>query len=162
MERSLGPLPSWAKRYTLCAVLLIPALISSAPWGAKLFSVCFVIAMAGTTRTSKIVGPELIGQIFVGFIPLKPERVKLKFVVEVETGLRREMNMFDWALFGAMVWITERGLKWIWPWLSGDFELWVITAREKRFLAWRGNGDALFQENLTMLKSATGAKVRRV
>ena len=100
--------------------------------------------------------------MFVAFVPLKSERVKLKFVVEVETGLRREMNMFDWVLFGAMAWLTERGLKWIWPWLSGDFELWVITARNKRFLAWRGNGDALFQENLTMLTSATGAKVRRL
>ena len=162
MERSLGPLPSWVKRSVWCVVLVIPALLTTAPWPAKLFSLCFVAAMAGTTRTSKIVGPDLIGQMFVAFVPMKPERVKLKFIVEVETGLRREMNMFDWVLFGAMAWITERVLKWVWPWLSGDFELWVITARDKRFLAWRGNGDALFQENLTMLTSATGAKVRRV
>lgn len=162
MERSLGPLPSWTTRYVLCAVLVIPALISSAPWLAKLFSVGFVAAMTGTTRTSRIIGIELIGQMFVAFIPMKPERVKLQFITQIETGLRREMNMFDWVVFGLMAWLTERVLKWVWPWLSGDYELWVITARDRRMLAWRGNGDDLLRDNLATLTSATGATVRRI
>ena len=162
MERSLGLLPSWITRYLLCAVLVLPALLSTAPWPAKLFSLCFVAAMTGTTRTSRIVGAELITQMFVAFVPRKPERVKLKFVMQIETGLRREMNMFDWVLFGIMAWLTERVLKWVWPWLSGDYELWMITARDKRILAWRGNDDTVFQANLAMLTSATGATARRI
>ena len=118
--------------------------------------------MTGTTRTSRIIGIELIGQMFVAFIPMKPERVKLQFITQIETGLRREMNMFDWVVFGLMAWLTERVLKWVWPWLSGDYELWVITARDRRMLAWRGNGDDLLRDNLAMLTSATGATVRRI
>lgn len=93
MERSLGPRPSWVVRCVLCVVLVLPALLSTAPWGAKLFSLFFVAVMTGTTRTSRIVGAEFIAQMFVVFVPMKPERVKLNFVMHIETGLRREMNM---------------------------------------------------------------------
>lgn len=162
MERSLGLLPSWSKRCVLCVILVLPAMLTTAPWPAKLFSFGFVAVMTGTTRTSRIVGAELITQMFVAFVPMKPERIKLKFVVQIETALRRDMNMLDWVLFGVMAWFTEKVMKWVWPWLSGDFELWMVTARDKRVLAWRGNGDAVFQDNLATLTSATGAAVRRI
>ena len=161
MERPLAPLPNWTLRVVLCAVFAVLPMLSSGPWTVKVFSVAFAAAMTGTTRRSRVIGAEFEAQMFVAFVPLKAERCKLKVVTQIETSLLQETQVIDWVLFAGVTWVTERLMKWVWPWISGDFELWLITAREKRILAWRGNGDTVFQDNLAVLMSATGAEVRR-
>jgi hypothetical protein len=50
---------------------------------------------------------------------------------------------------------------WFWPWIGEEYELWLVTAKGKRFLAWQGNGDNWFQHNLELLKQVTGATIER-
>ena len=52
-------------------------------------------------------------------------------------------------------------MQWPWPWLAGELELFVVTASEKRMLAWRGNSEHEFQANLATLTTTTGTLVRR-
>lgn len=162
MDRTLGPLPNWTKRWIVFGVLILPALFSSkVSWVAKPFAVAMMAALVGSARVSRVSGTELITQLFVAFVPRKPERVKLKFIVLIEAENRKGGGAIDWMLFMGFNWLMDRLMQWIWPWMAGELELWAVTARDKKLLAWRGNGDDAFQANLATLTSATGAAVRR-
>ena len=161
MDRPLGPLPNWTKRWIVFGVLVLPALFGGIGWGWKLLSFAFVAGLAGSARESRVVGAELITRLTIAFVPLKPQRCKLKFVVQIEADNRQDVGAVDWLLFAGFHFVMDRIMQWIWPWMSGELELWVVTARDKRMLAWRGNGDETFQANLATLTSATGAPVKR-
>ena len=118
-------------------------------------------ALVGSARDSRLVGTDLITQLFVAFVPCKPERCKLKFIVQIEAENRKGIGAVDWIFFLGFNWVMDRIMQWIWPWMAGELELWVVTARDRKMLAWRGNGDAAFQSNLAALTSATGAAVKR-
>ena len=108
----------------------------------------------GWLRRRKAVGGNAKDQVRVGL-------TKLKFIVLIEAENRKGVGAIDWMLFMGFNWLMDRIMQWIWPWMAGELELWVVTARDKKLLAWRGNGDAAFQANLATLTSATGATVRR-
>ncbi len=158
MDRPLGPLPNWTIRWIVFGVLILPALISSQlSWMAKPFAVAMMAALVGSARDSRVVGTDLKTQLFVAFVPCKPERCKLKFIVQIEAENRKGIGAVDWMFFLGFNWVMDR----IWPWMAGELELWVVTARDRKMLAWRGNGDQAFQANLATLTSATGAAVKR-
>lgn len=162
MDRPLGPLPNWTKRWIVFAVLSLPALVSmELTWVSKPFAVAMMAVLVGSARASRVEGTELVTQLFVAFVPQKPERCKLKFIVEIEAENRKGIGAVDWMFFLGFNWVMDRIMQWIWPWMAGELELWVVTARDKKMLAWRGNGDDAFQANLATLTSATGAVVRR-
>ncbi len=162
MDRPLGPLPNWKLRWIVFGVLALPALLAPlSAWFWKLLSVAIVAALVGSARESRVSGTDLMTQLFIAFIPKKPERCKLKFIVLVEAENRRGIGAVDWMFFLGFNWVMDRIMQWIWPWMAGELELWVVTARDKKMLAWRGNGDDAFQANLATLTSATGATVRR-
>lgn len=162
MDRTLGPLPNWSRRWIVFVVLSLPALISPAiSWAAKPFALAIMAALVGSARVSRIAGTELETQLFVAFMPLKPQRCKLKFIVQIEAENRKGVGAVDWIIFMGFNWVMDRIMQWIWPWMAGELELWVVTARDKKMLAWRGNGDTDFQANLATLTSATGAPVKR-
>lgn len=162
MKRPLGPLPNWTRRWIVFGVMSLPALISSAiPWYLKPVALVLLAGLVGSGRESFVEGTDLVTRLFVAFVPLKPERCKLKFIVLIEAENRRGIGAVDWILFMGFNWVMDRIMQWIWPWMAGELELWVVTARDKKMLAWRGNGDVAFQANLATLTSATGANVRR-
>ena len=142
-------------------MLILPALIAGSGWILKLLAIAFVAGMVGSTQEWRIVGTELVSRQFITFIPLKPKRCKLKFVVQIEAQNRPGLGMVDWMLFGPLILVIDRIMQRAWPCFGGELELWVITARDKKLLAWRGNGDDAFQANLATLTSATGTSARR-
>lgn len=162
MDRPLGPLPNWNQRRVLFVLLSLPALIlPGVSWLLKPLAVAFVACLVGSARESRVVSTELVTQQFVAFVPLQPQRCKLKFIVQIEAENRKSVGAIDWILFLGFNWFMDHIMQWIWPWMAGELELWVVTARERKLLAWRGNGDADFQANLAILTSATGAPVKR-
>ena len=161
MDRPLGPLPNWTIRWVAFGVLILPAVIARTGWPLKLCAMALVASLVGSARDSRVAGAELVTRLFVGFIPLKPERCKLKFIVQIETENRRDVGAVDLLFFAGIHFVMDRVMQWVWPWMVGELELWVVTARDKRILAWRGNGDEAFQTNLATLMSATGASVKR-
>lgn len=161
MDRPLGPLPNWKTRWIVFGVMILPALFAGSGWLLKLLAIALVAALVGSARESRVVGTDLVTQLFIAFVPRQPERCKLKFVVQIEAENRKGIGAVDWMFFMGFNWVMDRIMQWIWPWMAGELELWVITARDKKMLAWRGNGDANFQANLATLTSATGAAVKR-
>ena len=162
MDRPLGPLPNWTKRWVVFGVLILPALFAPGiSWIGKLLSVAMVAVLVGSARDARLVGTELLTQLFVAFVPCQPQRCKLKFIVEIEAENRKGIGAVDWIFFLGFNWFMDRIMQWIWPWMAGELELWVVTARDKKMLAWRGNGETDFQANLAALTSATGATVKR-
>ncbi len=161
MDRPLLPWPLWPLRYVLVVVLSLPAAIAPVGFLSKLLAVAFVTVIVGSVRVTRVSGTDLEAQQFIAFMPFKPDRCKLKFVTEIEAGHRKEPSMTDFLMFGIFNWVMDRIMQWVWPWMAGEYELWVVTAREKRMLAWRGNGDDGFLANLQILTSATGAAVTR-
>jgi hypothetical protein len=161
MDRPLEPLPNWKLRWIVFGVTCLPALFSGVPWLWKLVSFALVAVLVGSTREARIVGPELVAQQFIAFLPLAPQRCKLPFVVEILAANRKDVGAADWLLMGGFNWFMDRIMQWVWPWMAGELELWVVTARDKRMLVWRGNSDEEFQVNLAALISTTGARVTR-
>jgi len=168
MDRPLGPLPNWTKRWVVFAVVVIAGAVllpkhmePGTVWIGGPLAVALVAALVGSARDSRVVGTELVTQLFVAFVPRPPQRLKLKFIVLIEAENRKGIGALDWIVFMGLNWVMDRIMQWIWPWMAGELELWVVTARDKKLLAWRGNGDASFQANLATLTSATGAAVRR-
>lgn len=168
MDRPLKPLPNWRVRWivfgvtVLAGAVVLPGQVEPGTlWIGAPAGMALVAWLVGSARDARVVGTELVVQQFIAFIPLRPQRCKLKFVVQVEAQDRKDIGGADWLLFGGFNWFMDRIMQWIWPWMSGELELWVVTAREKRILAWSGNSDADFQANLATLTSATGASVKR-
>ena len=162
INRPLGPLPNWTTRWIVFGVLSLPTLIfPQIPWYLKPLAVATMAGLVGCARESYIDGTELVTRIFGAFMPLKPQRCKLKFIVLIEAEDRKGIGAVDWIFFLGFNWVMDHIMQWIWPWMAGELELWVVTARDKKMLAWRGNGDNAFQANLATLTSATGASVKR-
>lgn len=168
MDRTLGPLPNWMRRRIVFVVVAIISAVMlwryiepGTAWVGGPAAFAMIAGLVGSAREGRVTGTELIVQQFVAFMPLKPKRCKLKFVVQIEAQNRKDIGGMDWILFGGFNWFMDRIMQWIWPWMAGELELWVVTARDKKMLAWRGNGDDEFQKNLATLTSATGAAVRR-
>ena len=168
MNRPLGPQVNWPRRWIVFVVIVI---VSTAVlwrrvepgtvWIGGPVALAMIAGFVGSTREGHLTGTELVVQQFIAFVPLKPQRCKLKFVVQVEAQNRKDIGGMDWLLFGGFNWFMDRIMQWSWPWMAGELELWVVTARDRRMLAWRGNGDHAFQNNLATLTSATGASVKR-
>ncbi len=162
IDRPLGPLPNWTTRWIVFVVLSLTVLVLvQIPWILKPLAVATMAALVGTAKASRVTGTELVTQLFVVFVPFKPKRCKLKFIAEIQAENRKNVGAVDWVFFMGFNWFMDRIMQWIWPWKAGELELWVTTARDKRMLAWRGNGNDNFQANLATLTSATGANVKR-
>lgn len=168
MDRMLGPLPNWKVRWIVFGVVVIAGAVvlwrrvePGTLWIGGPAAIAMVAWIVGSAREARIVGTDLVVQQVIAFVPLQPQRCKLKFVVEVDAQNRKDVGGADWLLFGGFNWFMDRIMQWVWPWMAGELELWVVTARDKRLLAWSGNSDADFQANLATLTSATGASVKR-
>lgn len=69
MDRPLGPLPNWKVRWIVFGVLILPALFTPyLSWFSKLFAVAMVASLVGSARDSRVIGTELVTQLFIAFI----------------------------------------------------------------------------------------------
>jgi hypothetical protein len=56
-----------------------------------------------------------------------------------------------------MVWL----LDWLIPWAGGEYKLWLRMLAGHRVLAWQGNGESNFRQNLNILEDISGLPVVR-
>ncbi len=161
MERSLQPNPRLWLRAVLFAVLLTPLLLSSVGWFQKLFVVAMLALMVGTFRRSWIRGDKFRTGMVVMFYPMRMRQWKLERFVVIEIELENRLH-FLWVLAtGPMLWLVCRISDFLFPWIGGEFTLWLRTAKGKRVLAWQGNSEDHFETNLELLQNATGAEIQR-
>ncbi len=100
--------------------------------------------------------------MIVCFYPLPPKSCKLKRVVAVETKIEQHAGWGTFFLFGPIQWVFSRVFDRLLPWIGGDYQIWLRQPKDKRLMAWQGNSDEDYRENLDMLQSATGAEIGRI
>ncbi len=99
------------------------------------------------------------------FVPLRPVRTPLADLKWIETDVEQRMGAASGCalafVFGLqnllMVWL----LDWLIPWAGGDYKLWLRTLSGRRVLAWQGNGDSNFRQNMDILEEASGLPIKR-
>jgi len=114
-------LPNRTTRWILFVVLSLPALVSmKLSWMAKPFAVDMKSLLAGSARASRVEGTGLVTQLLIAFAPQKPERCKLKFIVEIESENRKGIGVVDWMFFQGFNWVMDRIMQSIRPWMAGE------------------------------------------
>jgi len=162
---SLVPEPRIVLRATIWGLLAALALIGPSVWHAKLgFSVTMALFL-GTFPRPQINAKCFRKQWFVAFVPAYLSDARTADLVRIESGLDDRLEGFGGmgSLVMRIVRLVYLGWLWDWlfPWLGGDYMLWLRTASDERILAWQGNGEANFQQNLEILEETLRLPVVR-
>jgi hypothetical protein len=157
----LKPVRSWWLRFII--VLAIAGIVSFGPiaWPKKAMFCAGMAFLFGTFPWTRINRARLERVSFVMFMPILVKRWSLDRFTHIETGLedRSDLETYGWLFRGG--WLTWRLLDFLLPWMGGDYKLWLRASSGKRVLAWQGNGESIFRENLELLEHRTGLPVER-
>ena len=162
---SLLPQPKIWLRVLILVLLLSMTLIGTAPWAVKLIAALTMVAVLGTFPRPRINSEFFEKEWFVVFVPVSVRRTPMADVVQIETDLEYRIGLaggFVLSLFIGlwnmlMIWL----LDWLIPWAGGDYKLWLRTASGDRVLAWQGNGETNFRQNLEILEDVSDKPVTR-
>jgi hypothetical protein len=162
---SLAPEPRIVLRVTIWSLLVALALIGTSPWHAKLgFSVTMALFL-GTFPRPQINAKCFRKQWFVAFVPIYLSDARTADLVQIESGLDDRLDGHGelGSLMMRIVRLVYFGWLWDWliPWLGGDYQLWLRTVSDDRILAWQGNGEGNFQQNLKILEDTLRLPVVR-
>jgi hypothetical protein len=157
----LHPVPRLWLRVLLLALILLPIPFARATWTVKGMGVLLWTVMLGSYRDVRIEGAVLRYGFVVGFVPLKPRRLKLDRVTRLAIDTEQGVGWGWMFVVGLWNWLFCWVLDWLFPWFGGRYRVWLLTARGKQILAWQGNSDDALHENLAMLESATGLTTER-
>ena len=148
-------------------VLLFAALasIGTTPWQSKV-GFCFIVAgFLGTFPRPRISAKCYEREWFALFVPLGRSRTRLTDLTQIETDLEKGIGMTGGCLvtlvFGIQTLVMVWFLDWLFPWAGGSYKLWLRTKSDQRILAWQGNGESNFQQNLEILQDTLRLPVTR-
>ncbi|MDZ4685740.1 MAG: hypothetical protein SH850_11795 [Planctomycetaceae bacterium] len=161
MERYLEPVANPRRRVIILGVLLIPVLLSwriGVVW--QLLACLMPVMLTGTYRVSRLTGERFDTQFHLGFVPLKRLQCRLQAVVYLLTIYQSGQGWGTFFLFGPVQWLIGHVFDYLIPSLGGPYEIWLETAKGRQILAWNGYNQQLFEKNLELLRSRTGAEVR--
>ena len=161
----LLPQPKIWLRVLILVLLLFMTLIGTAPWAVKLVAALTMVAVLGTFPRPRINSEFFEKEWFVVFVPVSVRRTPMADVVQIETDLEYKIGLTGGVVLSLfiglwnmlMIWL----LDWLIPWAGGDYKLWLRTASGSRVLAWQGNGDANFRQNLKILEDVSNKPVTR-
>ena len=152
------PVPSRLRRFIL--LTLISGALIFGPWKLieKVVFLPVVVLVCGTYRRFRI-GPGTIKQRWtVGFFDLPPKTFKLKRYSRIEVKYTQQTSQAELATFGIFALAYGWLLNKFFPWLGGTYQIW-LTRGEQQVLAWQGNSQTDYEQNLETLKSASGMDV---
>jgi hypothetical protein len=161
----LVPQPKVRLRATIVAVLVVLGLIGPSGLVAKLIFCLAMTALFGTFPRCRISRKSYEKEWFIGFVPVGVSHTLLADAKQIETDLEQRMGLTGGCLLSLfvgvqnvlMVWL----LDWLIPWAGGDYKLWLRTRAGDRVLAWQGNGEQNFRQNLEIMEDITGLSVTR-
>jgi hypothetical protein len=162
MVRQLVPELKLRNRFIALGIMVIPVLFAYRIGVVWQLASCIVpVILTGTYREAHLEGDWFHTQFYMGFIPISRDRCKLPAVVNIVTTYGS--NRAGWGTFFLLgpAWVLFSWLcDYLIPALGGTYEIWLETAKGKEILAWTGNGEEHFQQNLEYLRTRTGADVR--
>jgi hypothetical protein len=162
---SLLPEPRIALRLAIWGLVIAAPLTGPSVWHAKLgFSVTMALLL-GTFPRPQINAKCFRKQWFVAFVPAYLNDARTTDLVRIESGLDDRLEAFGelGSLVMRILRLVHFGWIWDWlfPWLGGDYILWLRTASDERILAWQGNGEDNFRKNLEILEETLQLPVVR-
>lgn len=159
MTVDLGPNPRRRVRVAIVAALWVMTVISPSGWVAKLGICLTALVWFGTWRRYGVTDRSLLQQWTVGFVRLPTTRTSHRKFERVEVVHQAQVGAWEFVLFGPLSFLYGFVCGWLFPWLTGSYQLWLNTADDQRVLAWQGNSQADFESSLAALQAATGLRV---
>jgi hypothetical protein len=157
----LSPVRRWWLRLLLVLVLAACALAAvHAPWYKRTFFVLGVALWLGTFPQGVVSAGQFERSMVVLFVPLRSRRWSLDRFRQIETDLESldpETAFWIGGGWWLVWWLCDRMV----PWLGGEYKLWLRAASGARVLAWRGNSERDYQDNLDLLRRRSGLPVAR-
>jgi hypothetical protein len=96
------------------------------------------------------------------FVPLNPQSCRLSHVGHIATEFKEEgAGWGTLILFGPLQWAMCWVLDWLVPAFGGPMQIWLVTAKGREVLAWRGFNERHYHHNLELLQNNVGAETRR-
>jgi hypothetical protein len=162
MEVILKPETNLRPRYWVLGAMLLPILfVPHLAWWLRIIACIVPVMLTGTYRISSINGDKFRSQLFISFLPMKPEKCNLPGVVYLETKYNST------GIFGEVMpilapirFIFMTIFDMLMPALGGSYEIWLITAKGREIVAWQGFDQRFFEENVALLQARSGAEVR--
>jgi hypothetical protein len=154
----LVPVRSVERRAVAVALLSAFSLFHAAPWYQHVFFAGGMTLWLGSFRRQWIANDMFVRETTIAFVRTRTNRWKLDHFVRIETAGGGITAAF---FMGPMLWAMYRFLDWVVPWLGGDYKLHLRTDSGCRVLAWQGNVEEYFKENLDLLRNATNLPVER-
>lgn len=157
----LKPTPRVWLRTLLLGLLMLPIPFASATWVVKLTGLLLWTALLGSYRIARIEEGAFVVRLVVGFVPLRPRRVRLERVARLTVDIEQPTGTLWVFVIGPWNLMFSWLFDWLLPWLGGRYRVWLVSAKGRRVLAWQGNSDAFFRDNVDRLESATGLVLER-
>lgn len=159
MTQDLQPVPSRLTRLIVLVALWMLAVIGNTAWPAKLGFIATTALVFGTYRRFGVSPKSLRQQWTVAFVDLPQRQWKLKRFTRLEVTYAGSTGILEFLLFGPMAfvygWVVDR----FFPWIGGTYQIWLNDESDRRVLAWQGNSQALYEENVEILKANSGLPI---
>jgi hypothetical protein len=150
-EIRLVPYRSIPVRLTVFALLVALVLIGLPPWLDVVFFAVGMAMLVGTFPRSWIRDGRFEREFRLAFFRIHHKRWRLDEVEQIEVGSEEPLG----CVF-APVLVVVRLVDRFFPWVGGEYKIWLRTFSGHRASAWQGFGQAQFRENLQALETATG------
>jgi len=156
----LLPYRRWP-RLSLLAVSAPLAYVTSETLLDAVSLVAAIGLLLGSYPIAYALPSELEKSVLVMFFPVRSSRRPWRDFDAIETDVDIRIGTWVYLPFGL------RGPFWMWivnalfPWWRGEYKIWLRTRAGAHVLAWRGDGDDRFRDNLKVLKGRSGLQITR-
>jgi len=135
------------------------ALYFGRDWVERILLSLLLPITLGTYRRFRV-SPGLLKQRWtVAFFDRPPSSFKLKRYTRIEVNHTPPTTYGDMVTFGLPAVIFGFLLDTFFPWLGGSYQIWLTRGIDEQVLAWQGNSETHFKQNLEFLQSASGLEV---
>jgi hypothetical protein len=159
MNRDLQPIPSRKWRLTVLMALWALALVGTTSWPARLGFVVSTAAVFGTWRRFRVSPKSLKQRWTVAFFDLPHQQWKLGRFTRLEVDYERQTGWTEFLLFGPMAFVYGFVIDRFFPWIGGTYQIWLNDETDRRVLAWQGNSQTLYEQNVDILKEISGLPI---
>lgn len=157
--QNLIPIPQKTRRIVIWTCLSSLALIGSTSWLAKIGFIISMWFVCGTYRRFRATPKSLKHRWTVGFWDLPASSHPLRRFARIEVKYHSSTSYGELILFGLPALLFGWLLNSCFPWLGGNYQIWLTNGSDNRLLAWQGNSQQAYEQNLEFLKSLTGMEI---
>jgi hypothetical protein len=161
-DETLRPARRWWLRFLIFLLLALLPLFSSTALHKRTIFAATMAAMLGSYPIARIKQGRFERVTFVAFVPVLVKRWSLDRFVSIETATR-DPHALDTYMYSPLSsqWDFWLLMDFVFPWMSGEYKLWLRAASGRRVQVWEGKGEQKFRHNLDLLQKRSGLPIDR-